>query len=706
MKTDEQVNILIVDDLPEKLLVFQSILEELQQNLVMVRSGRAALQQLLERDFAVILLDVNMPDMDGFETAKLIRQYRRTRQTPIVFITAYVDDIQAVRGYALGAVDYISTPVVPEILRSKVKVFVDLYRMHNQLLRQAEEREALARAEAARLAAETARRRADLLAEASHIFARSLDIDATIHGLLNFAVPQFAPTAIVALFDEHNEAMRANAAWHENMRPQTGTATLPPQMLGAITRVNIDENMLALPAIQWPIEITDKATGTKSALILVCAKVLPLFTRGRAIGAIVLGGPNGAIMPHDYANDDALLKEIASRAAIALENALLYRAIRDGDRRKNEFLAMLAHELRNPLAPIRNAVHVLQFENNLNDELKWATDVIGRQIEHMARMMDDLLDVSRIARGTVSIQHEKVLLSDVIERSIETSQPLIKARGHTLSLDLPSHDVELHGDLVRLAQIFANLLNNAVKYSPPGSDIWVKAMFATDRIEVSVRDNGYGISQEFLPHVFDLFAQGDKAIDRTQSGLGVGLTLVKHLVDLHHGSIEVQSDGIGKGTLFTVTLPARHHERRAASAPESAKIYAGGRVLIVDDLQASAESMQLLLKIKSYDVEMAFDGPSALKLAAAFHPDVVLLDIGLPGMDGFEVARRLRADSSLPQPYLIALTGYGQEADRSAAIDAGFDAHMIKPADIDALLKLIGEYCSSRSQQRTKVANA
>ena len=702
---EDQVNILIVDDLPEKLLVFQSILEELQQNLVMVRSGREALQQLLERDFAVILLDVNMPDIDGFETARLIRQYRRTKQTPIVFITAYVDEIQAVRGYALGAVDYISTPVVPEILRSKIKVFVDLYRMHNQLRRQAEEREALARAEAARAAAEAAMRRADLLSEASHIFARSLDIDTTIQGLLDFAVPQFAPIAIVTLFNEQGE-MRSHAAWHEALQQHAGEVLLPAPISAAITRVNIDEDMLVLRETQWTVSVCGDNDVDRTELAIVCAKVLPLFTRGRAIGAIVFGGTNADTMPPDFNNDDALLKEVASRAAIALENALLYRAIREGDRRKNEFLAMLAHELRNPLAPIRNAVHVLQFENTSEDELTWATDVIGRQVDHMARMMDDLLDVSRIARGTVSIQQEPVLLSTIIERSIETSAPLIEARQHKLWLDMPPHEITVQGDLVRLAQIFSNLLNNAVKYSPPGSDIWVKAVFNADHIVVSVRDNGDGISAEFLPRVFDLFAQSDKAIDRTQSGLGVGLTLVKHLVDLHRGSIDVKSAGLGKGAQFTVTLPARRHERVvAANVAEKPRVAAGGRVLIVDDLQSSAESMQLLLKMKGYEVETAFDGPAAIAAIANFKPDVVLLDIGLPGMDGFEVARRVRADTTLQQPFLIALTGYGQEADRLAAVEAGFDAHIIKPADIDALLKLIHDYCVTRTHKPSKMAH-
>lgn len=699
---DEKVNILIVDDLPEKLLAFQSILEELQQNLVLAHSGREALQQLLEKDFAVILLDVNMPDIDGFETAQLIRQYRRTKQTPIVFITAYHDEIQTVRGYALGAVDYIATPVVPEILRSKIKVFVDLYRMHNQLRRQADEREQLARAEAARAAAETAMHRADMLSEVSHILARSLDIDTTLKGFLDFAVPRFATVGIVVLFDEHGEIMRSQMAWQDRHDHHSGAATLPLSMRDAIAKLD-DENILEFAQAHWSIQVD--AANAKN-IIIDHIKVLPLLTRGRLLGAIVLADAADAAIPRNLSTDNSLLKEITGRAAIALENATLYRAIREGDRRKNEFLAILAHELRNPLAPIRNAVQVLQLKQTSDaEELSWAADIIGRQVDHMARMMDDLLDVSRIARGTVTIKQEKTLLSAVIKRSIETSQPAIEARQHKLWIEMPPHEIMLHGDSVRLAQIFSNLLNNAVKYSPPNSDIWITSAFDNDCIEVSVRDNGNGIDSEFLPHVFDLFAQGDKAIDRTQSGLGVGLTLVKHLIDLHHGSVEVKSAGLGQGTQFTVRLPARRHESHVAMTPEQPQVFVGGRVLVVDDLQASAESMTLLLKMKGYAVASAFDGPTALDVVTSFQPDVVLLDIGLPGMDGFEVARRLRADKALQQPYLIALTGYGQEADRVATNDAGFDSHMIKPADIDALLKMIGEYCTSRSQQRSKIAH-
>lgn len=691
----EKANILIVDDLPEKLLVFQSILEELDQNLIMVNSGREALRQVLERDFAVILLDVNMPDIDGFETATLIRQYRRTAKTPIVFITAYVDEIQTVRGYALGAVDYIVTPVVPEILRSKINVFVDLFQMHRQLQRQAEEREALARAEAARAAAEQAKSRADLLAQASDILTRSLDIETTVQGMLRFMVPQLTEVALLTMVDKRGAITRTELAWQpaggrrdENYRHSTESQLSPllVELIGTACRSGQAQQLRRDEVA--PIEAV--VESSRFELQLTAAVILPLFAAGEPLGALTFAAAtaDGQALP-----DLAFASEFAGRVAIALENGLLYRTIRDGDRRKNEFLAMLAHELRNPLAPIRNAVHVLQANQQVDGELQWAADIIGRQVDHMARLMDDLLDISRIARGKVSIQQDNVPLAAVIERSIETSRPLIDVMQHRLMVELPTQPIALRGDMVRLAQIFSNLLNNAAKYSPQGSDIWLRADFGGGVIHVSVRDNGTGIAPEFMPHVFELFAQGDNSIDRAHGGLGVGLTLVKYMVELHEGHIDVASTGLGGGAEFIVKLPARELAVVIESPAPRVASGSGCRVLVVDDLESSAETMGRLLQLKGYTVDIAHDGPTALETAERTLPDVVLLDIGLPGMNGFEVAQRLRRRSDMQSTLLIALTGYGQEEDRLRAEAAGFDMHMVKPADIARLLDAIEQHC-------------
>jgi signal transduction histidine kinase/DNA-binding response OmpR family regulator len=695
------VNILIVDDLPEKLLVFQSILEDLDQNLVMVRSGQDALRKLLEHEFAVILLDVNMPDIDGFETAALIRQYKKTAQTPIIFITAYADDIQTARGYSLGAVDYITTPVIPEILRSKVKVFVDLYRMNRQVLLWAQEREALVRAEAARAAAEEATRRADFLAEASHMLTRSLDGDSIIRSLLNLMVPKLADIVVLTLVDGHGAARRTDCiAHHAGM------------LLDNLQAVHIDsepsvdalvrdvlargENLTIATKCQWRISsaVADVEPG---GVVVQRVTGLPLRTGTQVLGVLLLADSPARGLS---AAEDALRHELVSRAAIAIENGLLYSTIQEGDRRKNEFLAMLAHELRNPLAPIRNAVHIVQHLKLNDPKLEWSTDIISRQVSHITHIVDDLLDVSRIARGKVVIEKAVITLDSVIRQSLETSRPHIDAKQHVLHVHAPTGPVFIEGDLVRLTQVFSNLLNNAAKYTPPGGEIHLDARVANGTISVAVRDNGEGVTAEFLPYLFDLFSQAHQAIDRTQGGLGVGLTLVKQLVELHGGSVEARSEGHERGTEFIVHLPL-HEAVVDRAAPVSPRSLGAGsardevRVLIVDDLVAAADSMRLVLEMKNYQVRTAYDGLEAIDIARSFFPDVILLDIGLPHMDGYEVARQLRGVPQDRPALLVALTGYGQSADRTQAIAAGFDAHLIKPADIDTLCNLIEEHCEN-----------
>ena len=379
----EKVNILVVDDLQEKHVVFRSILDELGQNIVSARSGQEALRCILEMEFAVILLDVNMPDIDGLETAGLIRQYKKSAQTPIVFITAYVDELQARRGYALGAVDYIPSPVVPEVLRSKVRVFVELFRMNRQLQVQALAREALARSEAARAAAEEAIQRADYLSHSSQRLSRSLNIEDTIAALFDVAVPTLAEHAVLALTNADGTLARVEA----HPRPPGGGAQPMSDALRAALGRSIESGQSEL----W-------REGDEVAAIC------PLLAGSHAGGAVVLFGSEERMDSSRL----ALAKEVVSRASIAMENARLYTAVQEADRRKNEFLAMLAHELRNPLAPIRNAVHIMQGGDVTPLTMNWARDVIGRQADHMARLIDDLLDVSRIVQGKVVVKPERL----------------------------------------------------------------------------------------------------------------------------------------------------------------------------------------------------------------------------------------------------------------------------------------------------------
>jgi CheY-like chemotaxis protein len=403
----------------------------------------------------------------------------------------------------------------------------------------------------------------------------------------------------------------------------------------------------------------------------------------------------------------ALAKEIVSRASIAMENARLYTAIQDADRRKNEFLAMLAHELRNPLAPIRNAVHIMQGNDVSQPTMNWARDVIGRQADHMARLIDDLLDVSRIVQGKVVVKPARLSLASLVERSVEASLPRVVARDQELKVELPQEPVDLNGDAVRLAQVLANLINNASKFSGPNTRIILAATYGDGEVKISVKDQGAGIDPAFLPHIFDLFAQADQSLDRAQGGLGIGLTLVKRLVELHGGRVTAHSEGVGRGTEITVHLPAqlasageevvRAPDVRAPMSHEKAP----ARILVVDDLAASAETLMALLEMEGFVVRVASEGMAALKIAEEFHPDVVLLDIGLPGMNGFEVANRLRTLPECRDALLIALTGYGEVESRSRSVQAGFDFHMVKPADVNLLLSMLA---NPQQARKPKVA--
>ncbi|WP_332815735.1 hybrid sensor histidine kinase/response regulator [Ramlibacter sp.] len=681
LQARDKANILVVDDLQEKHVVFRTVLDELGENVVSARSGKEALRCILEMEFAVILLDVNMPDIDGLETAGLIRQYKKSAQTPIVFITAYVDEVQAKRGYELGAVDYIPSPVVPEVLRSKVRVFVDLWRMNRQLQLRAVEREALARSEAARAAAEEAIHRADFLAEASQALSRSLDLDNTLAALLDLCVPMLGERAIVALADAEGAVRRVEM---HPPAPAGDDEAFTPALRQAAAQV-LRERQSRL----W-------RQGDRAAALC------PLVAGDRVLGVLSTLGP---AVQMDSARL-VLVREMADRASIAMENARLYTAVQEADRRKNEFLAMLAHELRNPLAPIRNAVHIMQSPDVPAATLTWARDVISRQADHMARLIDDLLDVSRIVQGKVVVKPEKLQLSALVERSVESSLPKLESRKQQMVLQLPSEPVELDGDVVRLSQVLSNLINNASKFSPSGSRIHLRASFAQGQLEIVVKDEGAGIDPAFLPRIFDLFAQGDQSLDRAQGGLGIGLTLVKHMVQLHGGTVEAHSEGVGHGTEVRIVLPARLAESPSAAAPAEprqpvASASAPSRILVVDDLMASAETLMTLLEMEGFEVKVANEGHSALQIAQDFRPDVVLLDIGLPGMNGFEVANQLRKQPASRDALLIALTGYGEAESRSRSAQAGFDFHMVKPADVNLLLSMIAD---PREARKSKAA--
>ena len=364
-------------------------------------------------------------------------------------------------------------------------------------------------------------------------------------------------------------------------------------------------------------------------------------------------------------------------------------ALRQADQRKDEFLATLAHELRNPLAPIRNAVEILRLSSGDNPATGEVCAVMERQVGNLIRLVDDLLEVSRITRGKIELRMEPVELAAVIRSAVETSRPLIAAAGHQLALSIPAEPLIVRGDPLRLSQVFANLLNNAAKYMDGGGQIWLNVRRDQASVSVLVRDTGVGIPAEHLPTIFDLFTQVQRSTRMAQGGLGIGLSLVRSLTELHGGSVTAHSAGAGCGSEFIVRLPLTEAPIPARATRPPAHVLPSRRILVVDDNRDAAASMGRLLHLLGAEVQVACSGPEALELLARFRPAVILLDLGMPGMDGYEVARRIRAQQELKDILLIALTGWGQESDRRRTREAGFDHHLTKPANLDTLQALL-----------------
>ena len=784
-----KANILLVDDHPANLLALEAILDDLGHNLVRASSGEEALRLLLDQDFAVVLLDVQMHGLDGFETAQRLRGRERSRHTPIIFLTAHDDNrLSAAEAYALGAVDYLHKPVVPIILRAKVTGFVELFQKTEQVRLQAEQLRQLERREFEhKLAEENARRRrtTEALHESEERFRQLAE---NINAVFWMTDPRkerilYVSPAYETVWGRPCASLYAQPqsfldAIHPDDRARVITLSLERQARGETADV---EYRVVRPdgSIRWvrdrgfPVKdptgavyrtagIAEDITERKQAEALLRESEQRLraildnwpsviFVKdleGRYLLAnraceLYSGEPPARMLGKtDY---DYLPREVADRyraddlrvldtgAALRYEESAPLRgearvaltvkfplgdtagkvyavcgiatditdlkraeeALKQADRRKDEFLAMLAHELRNPLAPIRNAVQVMNLLGGGEPNLQRAREMIDRQVKHLARLVDDLLDVSRITRGKINIHKEPVELATVIARAVETSRPLLDARGQALAVSLPPEPVLVEGDATRLAQVFANLLNNAAKYTNDGGRVAVTVERDGGEIVVRVRDTGIGIPAELLPRVFDLFTQGDRSLARSEGGLGIGLTLVRSLVEMHGGKAEAFSAGPGQGSEFVVRLPILERRRSRRPAPGEAEAAGHGttprRILVVDDNHDAAESLALLLRAEGHEVRTAHDGATALDAVRAYQPEIVLLDIGLPKMDGYEVARRLRAQEGTRRALLVALTGYGQEEDRRRAAEAGFDAHLVKPADLGALHALLGE---------------
>jgi signal transduction histidine kinase len=681
----QPTRILVVDDLPEKLLTYQVILEEPGLELVLAHSGAEALRLVLAHEFAVILLDVNMPGMDGFETAGLIRQRRKSAHTPIIFVTAFADDMRMTQGYAQGAVDYILAPVVPEMLRAKVSVFVDLFRMTQQVREQANEQIALAEERSRRAAVEESNRRLGFLARAGAVLGSSLDREATGRDLVRLTMPVLADEAALVLADAVGGEPQVISGRHEApsvvLTEAANWRSLSQPLAAAITAGLSTGTEQFLPS-------PGSSNGESPAVA-----ILPLQARGRTFGVLALS--RVASGRHFSSSDLTMAEALLSRAASALDNAQLFKELENADRQRNEFLSMLAHELRNPLAPIRSAVDVLRMCRGQDEDVVWAQNVIDRQVVHLVKLVDELLDVSRITRGKIKLERQTIDLAEVVRAAVETSQPLIVADRHQLHVSLPPGSIWVDADAARLSQVLSNLLNNAAKYTPQGGEIWLTAGCEGEDAVIRVRDNGVGIPPEMLARVFDLFQQVDRSLDRSQGGLGIGLTLARRLVEMHGGQIEATSAGPGTGSEFSVRLPLVpapvEDDSPACAEPLVEEVGDALRILVVDDNVDAASSIARLLRLRSHHVQLAHDGPSALEAAAKLRPDAVLLDLGLPRIDGYEVARRLRSANRGRKLMLIAVSGYGSEANRQQAHEVGFDHYFVKPLDVEQLLAKLAE---------------
>jgi two-component system, sensor histidine kinase len=530
-------DILVVDDSQANLIAIEAALGDLGGRVVRAQSGGEALRLLLERDFALVLLDVKMPSMDGFETARMIRARKRSRHTPIVFITAYGrDDTEVNAAYALGAVDFLFKPIAPEVLRAKAAVFVELQARTAEVSRQAEQ------------------------------------------------------------IREHEQREHERELDRERER--------------------------------WSAE--------------------------------------------------AMRRQVEQLA--------------EADRYKDRFLAMLGHELRNPLASITTGLELMRMtldqepEETTNVQLLRTQGILERQTRHLARLVDDLLDLARIRSGKIELRKSCVELHDLLEQAIHNSRPLIDAQKHELSVELPDEAVELHGDSVRLVQVFSNLLNNAARYTPVDGRIVVRAERKADAVEIRVIDNGRGMSPDFLPHAFDAFRQESEQPDH---GLGLGLALAQQIVALHDGNVTAHSRGLGHGSELVVTLPLgapsdpRSPRPRRSTPPRTANRKLS--IMLIDDSEDIRELMAELLRSWGHRVAVACDGESGVALTLQNRPDVAFVDIGLPLLDGYGVATRLRAEAGPKVPRLIAMTGFGRDADKQRAHDVGFDQHIVKPASIEAL---------------------
>ena len=540
------------------------------------------------------------------------------------------------------------------------------------------------------------------LAETNAALAELTDYESTLQKVASLSVPSFADWCAVDMIDADGSVRRL-AVMHGDATKVYSSDVLPRQFPPLSSDPFGIRNVLRTSKPEWAAEIPETFLSTLPRdqehldplrkLGLKSYICVPLLSRTKAVGALTFVTAESG---RTYGADDLQAAvDLAHRAVIAIENANLVSALKESDRRKDEFLAMLAHELRNPLAPIRNGLQILRLKENSGDAIRSASEMMERQVSQMVRLVDDLLDVSRITRGKIELRRDRIELAAAVNQAVEAARSLVQCMEHELTVAHPPEPIYLNADLTRLAQIVGNLLNNACKFTEKGGRISLAVEREGVQAVIRVKDTGVGIAADQLPRIFEMFTQLDTSLERSQNGLGIGLTLVKNLVEMHGGTVDVYSAGLGHGSEFVVRLPVASRERPELGSTPIA--HAPGlpatprRVLVVDDNKDSATSLAMLLTLTGNETRTAYDGLEAVETAATFRPDIVLLDIGLPKLNGYEAARRIREQPWGKDMILVALTGWGQEEDRKKSREAGFNGHLVKPVEYAVLTKLMAE---------------
>lgn len=715
----DRINILMVDDSSTNLLALESILRAPDRNLVSARSGEEALRYLLDNDAAVVLLDVYMPGIDGLQTAELIRGREKSLDIPIIFLTANTTGQDHLsRGYSLGAVDYIVKPIEPAVLRSKVAVFVELYKKTRQVKRQAELLEEKNRElENANL------ERLRMLIDLGHELTAEHEPPAVLQKFCESTLRLIdAEESTVAIWNEDKSALRH--FFRTNSKGETArSGHIPPVIQKALLRVSTELRPLRLDESD-DLLLADDPESDSIHSVLGAA----IVSGSGPLGWFYLLNKKGASSFSEA--DGRLAQNLATHVAIAYGNASLYAeaqnyatelsmemAVRKqaeeerarllereqsaraeaeaANRNKDEFLATLSHELRTPLTAILGWSHLLRSKKLDNVDTLRALDTIERNAKSQSQLIDDLLDVSRIITGKLQIDRARLDVSTVVDAAIDAIRPAAEAKSIRLEKSMEVASFFVVGDHNRLQQVFWNLLSNAVKFTPKGGTIKIFAAVDDAHVRIAIKDTGIGISQDFVPFIFDRFRQADGSTTREHGGLGLGLAIVRHLLDLHQGSVEVHSEGKDLGSTFTVLLPIAGES--AVPKPETPTLHSacnelafnppellhGLRILVVDDEPDSRDLLSTILMSCGSDVRCSDSAADAMEVFSEWNPDVLVSDIGMPNEDGYSLIRRLRQLNSGRAKNIpaIALTAYATDEDRLQALAAGFQIHVAKPIE-------------------------